>query len=91
MNISDYKKYEPIFGSWYITKAIGQGSFGTVFEIQRTEFGRTYESALKIISIPQHSDEIKKMELDGMPADAIKRYYDNVVRDIVNEIGRAHV
>lgn len=38
MNISDYKKYEPIFGSWYITKAIGQGSFGTVFEIQRTEF-----------------------------------------------------
>ena len=86
MNISDYKKYEPIFGSWYITKAIGQGSFGSVFEIQRTEFGRTYESALKIISIPQDPDEIKKMELDGMAADAIKRYYDNVVRDIVNEL-----
>lgn len=86
MDINDYKKYEPIFGSWHITKAIGRGSFGTVFEIQRTEFDTTYSSALKIISIPQDEDEIRKMELEGMSADAIKRYYDNVVRDIVNEL-----
>lgn len=86
MDINDYKKYEPVFGSWHITKAIGRGSFGSVFEIQRTEFDTTYSSALKIISIPQDGEEIRKMELEGMSEDAIKRYYDNVVRDIVNEL-----
>lgn len=33
MDISYYKKFEPIFGSWYITREIGEGSFGKVFEI----------------------------------------------------------
>ena len=86
MNVSDCKKYEPIFNSWYVKRVIGQGSFGTVFEIQREEFGKTYNAALKLISIPQSDEEIKQMRLEGASDESIKRYYDNVVRDIVSEL-----
>ena len=41
MDINYYKQYEPIFGSWHITRQIGEGSFGKVFEIQREDFGTT--------------------------------------------------
>ena len=47
-----YSKYEPIFGSWYIKRKIGQGAIGQVFEIQREDLGTTYKAALKAISIP---------------------------------------
>ena len=86
MNVNDCKKYEPIFNSWYVKRFIGQGSFGTVFEIQREEFGKTYSAALKLISIPQSDEEIKQMKLEGASDESIKRYYDNVVRDIVSEL-----
>ena len=35
MDINYYKQYEPIFGSWHITRQIiGEGSFEKVFEIE---------------------------------------------------------
>ena len=42
-----YSRYEPLFGSWYIKKKIGQGAIGQVFEIERTDLGTTYKAALK--------------------------------------------
>ena len=86
MNINECKKFEPIFNSWYVKSVLGQGSFGTVFEIQKEEFGKVYSAALKVISIPQNNDEIERMRMDGTAEDSIKRYYDNVVRDIISEI-----
>ena len=52
MDINYYKQYEPIFGSWRITRQIGEGSFGKVFEIEREDFGVTYRAALKAITVP---------------------------------------
>ena len=86
MNINECKKFEPIFNSWYVKSVLGQGSFGTVFEIQKEEFGKVYSAALKVISIPQNNDEIERMRMDGTAEDSIKRYYDNVVRDIISEL-----
>ena len=37
MDITYYKQYEPIFGVWYISRLIGEGSFGKVFELEREE------------------------------------------------------
>ena len=28
-----------VFGNWVVKREIGQGSFGTVYEIQREDFG----------------------------------------------------
>ena len=52
MDINYYKKYETIDGKWLITKKLGSGAFGTVFEIARKNIP-DIKSALKIISIPQ--------------------------------------
>ena len=83
--MADYKKYEPIFGSWYIKRRIGAGSFGEVFEIERTEFGKTYRSALKIITIPFSEEEVRSMLADGTDIDSIATYYEGLVQDIAEE------
>ena len=33
MNADYYRKYEPVFNSWYLKKMLGEGSYGKVFEI----------------------------------------------------------
>ena len=86
MDISYYKKFEPIFGSWYITREIGEGSFGKVFEIEREDFGYTYKAALKVITIPQNKSEINSIRADGMSEDSITDYYKGFVGELVDEI-----
>ena len=80
--IDYYKKYEPIFGSWYIIREIGHGSFGRVFEIEKDEFGRKYKSALKAISIPSDPNEMKSLMLDESDA---MTYYRGLVEDLSKE------
>ena len=80
-----YRKYEPIFGSWHLSRLIGKGSFGKVFEITREEFGTTYRSALKIITVPQDDDDIKSMMTEGTDIKSISEYYNGILREIINE------
>ena len=46
-----------LWNGWTVEKFIGEGSFGKVYQIKKEEFGHTYEAALKIIEIPQRSEE----------------------------------
>jgi serine/threonine protein kinase len=85
MNTEYYKKYEPIFNSWYIKSLLGEGSFGKVFEIERQDFGVTYKAALKAITIPQNQSEIKSVMADGMDEASATSYFRQVVEDIVSE------
>lgn len=66
MDITYYKKYEPLFGSWHIVREIGEGSYGKVFEIEREDFGYTYKAALKAITIPQNESELDSILDTGM-------------------------
>ena len=81
-----YKKYEPIFGSWHITKMLGEGSFGKVFEIERQDFGETYRAALKVISVPQNESEVKNVMASGMDSSDVTEYFESVVKETVSEI-----
>ena len=83
--MEEYRKYEPIFGSWYLSKLIGKGSFGKVFEIRREEFGKTYRSALKIISIPQDDDDVRSRIAEGTDIASVTEYYEEILKEIVNE------
>ena len=83
--MEEYRKYEPIFGAWYLKRLLGRGSFGKVFEITREEFGTTYRAALKIISIPQDEDDIRMRMTEGSDAASVSAYYEDVLKDIVNE------
>ena len=46
-----------VLDKWRIVRKLGEGSFGTVYEIQREEFGQTYTAALKIITVPRSGAE----------------------------------
>ena len=86
MDISYYKKYEPIDGKWYITRELGSGSFGTVFEIQRKDFP-DMKSALKIISIPNSQNEVRSYREENYDLDdqSVTSYFYGFVEEFVKE------
>lgn len=74
-----------IFGNWKITSQIGKGSFGTVYEIQREDFGQVYRAALKVITVPQSKEEWRAALEEGMSEAQAEQYFYSVVQDIVRE------
>ena len=86
MDINYAKKYEPIDGKWLITKELGSGSFGTVFEIVRKD-DPDMKSALKIISIPQSQKETRSFREENYDMDeqSITSFYYGIVEDCVKE------
>ena len=85
MDINYYKQYEPIFGSWQITRLIGEGSFGKVFEIQREDFGEVYKAALKTITIPASQSEVRSVMSEGMDEGSVRTYFGGFVKKLVQE------
>ena len=55
----EYTKGTVVFGDWVITKEIGEGSYGKVFEITKTNYGIQTFSALKVIRIPPSPASIR--------------------------------
>ena len=83
---SSYKKYEPIFGSWYITKSLGRGSEGELFEICRKDaLGHISYSALKIITIPGDEEAQKAVLARGIRREDLEAYYQDVLENNVRE------
>lgn len=74
-----------VFNNWLIKRKIGAGSFGTVFEIQREDFGETYRAALKVISVPQSEAELQAVMDEGMSKKEAEAYFYSIVEDIVRE------
>lgn len=63
MDASYYKKYEPVFGEYYIREQIGRGSYGRVFLIEREDMGTVYRNALKVITIPREEDDLETIRI----------------------------
>jgi serine/threonine-protein kinase len=84
--MSEIRLHEPLWGEWYVETLIGRGSYGKVYKVCRTDFGKTYESAVKIISIPQDDNEIRRLKLEGLDEASIRQFLYESTRDIVAEI-----
>lgn len=85
MDMDYYKQYEPIFGAWTITRQIGVGGFGQVFEIEREDFGTTYKAALKVITVPSSEDELLDVRAASKSEDEVRSYFASTVEDLVKE------
>ena len=84
--MSNIKKYEPLWGAWYVDELIGEGSFGKVYRVHREEFGKVYYSAVKIISIPQNEADLRYMKSEGLDEASVRSFFHAYVTDIVQEI-----
>jgi len=75
-----------VFGNWTVEEKLGSGSFGTVYKIKREEFGKVYYAAMKVLKIPQDTDEQKRLRSEGMDDASISSYYGQVVQNFIKEI-----
>ena len=50
---------------WKIVSKIGEGSFGRVYKAQSTEKGRSFYSAIKIITIPASKGELDSVRSES--------------------------
>lgn len=78
-------KIGSIWNGWTIESLIGEGSFGKVYKIVREELGYTYDSALKVIHIPQSSSEITTIKNQGMDDESVTLYFKSMVEELVSE------
>ncbi|MGN1140844.1 MAG: serine/threonine protein kinase [Oliverpabstia sp.] len=70
---------------WQTVRPLGKGSFGTVYEIYREEFGFPQRAALKVITIPQSPEEIEMAYQDGMDQKSVTEYFHSFVEELVSE------
>jgi serine/threonine protein kinase len=84
--MTDIKAYEPLWGTWYVETLLGEGGFGKVYKVRREEFGKTYYSAVKIISIPHDEGELRQLKNEGLDDASMRQFLYAFVTDIISEI-----
>ncbi len=70
---------------WETVRVIGNGSFGTVYEIERDVFGQKEKAALKVITIPQKSSDIDELRSNGFDDESITDTFKSYLKNIVDE------
>ncbi|MCL2103378.1 MAG: serine/threonine protein kinase, partial [Syntrophorhabdaceae bacterium] len=84
--MTDIKQYEPLWGAWHVDSIIGEGSFGKVYKIKKEEFGKTYWSAMKVLSVPQSDDDLNHARSEGLDEASVRSYFRAFVSDIIQEV-----
>lgn len=87
-----------VWPEWELIEKIGEGSFGKVYKAKRTERGRSFYSAIKIISIPASKGELDSVRSEMNNEQSTRGYFRNLVEDCIQEIytmehfcGNSHV
>ena len=71
---------------WKAVRRMGNGSYGSVYEIEREDqFGHTEKAALKVISIPKEESDIDSLAADGYDDESITEYYRTSLNSILDE------
>lgn len=75
-----------VWPEWELIEKIGEGSFGKVYKAKRTERGRSFYSAIKIISIPASKGELDSVRSEMNNEQSTREYFRNLVEDCIQEI-----
>lgn len=75
-----------VWPEWKITGKIGEGSFGRVYKAQRTEKGRSFYSAIKIITIPANKGELNSVRSESGDEKSVRGYFENLVEECIQEV-----
>jgi len=73
---------------WTLVKLLGRGTYGRVYLYKRVEYGITFYSAIKHISIPADLNQIDDLSADGTSTDAVtmKVHCTQLLQSFMNEI-----
>ena len=87
-----------VWPEWEIVEKIGEGSFGKVYKARRTEQGKTFYSAIKVITIPSTQGELSSVRSETPDEKSVKEYFYSLVKDCIQEVstmeyfrGNSHV
>lgn len=75
-----------VWPEWHEDCLLGEGSFGSVYRAKRTEYGRTFYSAIKVLTVPKSQQEVKFARSQGMNDAEIYDYFQGLVDNLLNEI-----
>ena len=94
----NYSIGDTVFDNWVLVDLLGEGSYGKVFEAHRIDFGVTYKSAIKIMTVPESKSELRNIKALGLDRASLTSYFHGIVEDMVREFelmaklqGTAHV
>ena len=74
-----------LFPGWRIVRKIGQGGYGTVYEIAKERLGETEKAALKVMSIPNESGVIDELRSEGYDDASFKKRFESDLGSFVKE------
>ncbi|MDO4869470.1 MAG: protein kinase [Bacillota bacterium] len=80
-------QYEPLFGSWYVTKPLDHGASGRLYQIHKVDsVGHDSYSALKVITIPADGEtEVRSVMASGVSREELEDYYQGVIANASSE------
>ena len=82
-SISQMKNFWP---DWTVVDKVGAGSYGHVYKVKRSVAGKTYYSAVKVITVPQNESEVKAVYAEEGSHSATKEHFRALVDDCIREI-----
>lgn len=74
------------WAEWKIVEKIGEGSFGKVYKAQRSERGKFFYSAIKVINIPGSQSELNSVRSEAGDDQSVRAYFRNLVEECIQEI-----
>ena len=75
----------PTWPGWETVRLIGRGSFGAVYEIERSVYGHKEQAAMKVITIPQSESDIEELYDSGYDEASVTATFQSHLEKIVNE------
>ena len=80
------KALKSIWPEWYVTREIGEGSYGTVYRAFSDSSTGRMSSAVKVITIPRSQTEVASFLAEGHTTADARDYFFQIVENCKEEI-----